>query len=65
MLVPDTTRVRVPDCKPGAVVQLEVWFTAPTSPCNATSVWKMEDGAGRAYFPALSGLDCTVTVAAL
>ena len=65
LLVPDTFRVRVPDCKPGAVVRLEVWFTAPASPCNATSVWKMEDDEGRAYFPALSGLDCTVTVASL
>lgn len=63
-LRPDCDRIQIPITKPGGVVTLAVWFTAPSVPCHVTSIWKMADAAGRLYFPKLDGLDCTISVVA-
>lgn len=62
-LRPDVPKIPIPLARPGAVVILSVWFTAPSTPCTATSVWKMTDCEGTVYFPQLDGLDCTISVA--
>jgi Ig-like domain from next to BRCA1 gene len=61
----DDQRVSVPDTRPGEVVRIAIWFTAPTTPCTCTSIWKLTDDDGRAYFPGLNGLDCTVVVSSV
>lgn len=63
-LRPDVDQIVVPDTSPGQVSRLTVWFTAPMIPCNCISVWKMTDANGADCFPALSGLQCVVTVSA-
>jgi transcriptional regulator with XRE-family HTH domain len=63
-LRPDVLEVAVSDALPGQVVRLSVWFTAPMIPCNCMSIWKLVDEKGQECFPALSGLQCVVTVSA-
>jgi transcriptional regulator with XRE-family HTH domain len=63
-LRPDVREVIVPDTSSGRVARISVWFTAPMLPCNCLSVWKMIDAKGDDCFPALSGLQCVVTVSA-
>ncbi len=64
VLKPDVHKIPVPDARPGEVVRLAVWFTAPAIPCNCVSIWKMVNADDQPFFPKLYGLDCSVTVAA-
>ena len=61
-LIPDHNCVPVPHTRPGEVVRIAIWLTAPTTPCTCTSIWKLADADGTLFFPGLHGLDCTVTV---
>lgn len=64
-LHPDLPEIAVPDAAPGDVVELAVWFTAPTVPATCVSIWKMVDAKGRECFPRLNGLNVVVVVSAV
>lgn len=64
-LVPEVPEIAVSDAAPGDVVDLSVWFTAPTVPATCVSIWKMVDADGKDCFPRLNGLNVVIVVTAI
>lgn len=61
----EVDEVEIADTYPGMTVPIAVNFTAPASPCDVMSMWKIVDDAGNFCFPEHSGVWVKVSVVAL
>ena len=61
-LKPDQRHLPLPDVAPGGMLQVALWFTAPSQPCTVVSYWKMVATDGSLCFPAATGLWLMVRV---
>lgn len=63
-LIPEATRVPVPDTPPGETVDIAATFLAPDAPGTVLSYWKMTDADGKICFPEARGVWVRLTVIA-
>jgi lambda repressor-like predicted transcriptional regulator len=64
-LLPDASRVAVPETAPGALVQISMGFTAPSAPATVLSYWKLVNADGSFSFPGARGVWVKVRVTSL